>query len=168
MTGSLLKLMTPILSFTAEEAWRVFHGTDTSIMLETRQALPAPQDEEALLDKWEKIRACRAKVMKALEDLRVTGKIGAALEAEVKIWADGEIYELLYSLGDDLKFVFICSKTTLTRSAEDKIECVALDFPKCVRCWHVCEDVGMNPDHPSLCARCLGNLYGKGEARACA
>ena len=100
--------------------------------------------------------------------MRVAGQIGSSLQAEVTLHADGEKYELLASLADDLRFVLICSKTRLIRSAEDKLECVALDHAKCERCWHVRDDVGSDAEHPEICGRCIANLYGEGEVRACA
>ena len=168
ITDTFIKLIAPVLSFTAEEAWRTLHGDDDSIMLHTWQALPAPANEAALLDKWTKIRAVRAEVTKALEELRVDGKIGSSLQAEVTLHADGEKYDLLSSLGDDLRFVLIASQARVVKSAEEKIECAPLTHAKCERCWHVREDVGADAAHPELCGRCVSNLHGEGEKRACA
>jgi isoleucyl-tRNA synthetase len=166
---TLVKLMAPILSFTAEEAWRTISGDpDDSIMLHAWQPLPALADEDALFDKWSKLRLYRAEVTRALEELRIAGRIGSSLQAEVIVHADGEKFDLLSSLADDLRFVFICSKTRLIQSAEDKVECAPLPHAKCERCWHVRDDVGADPAHPDLCGRCVANLYGEGEARACA
>jgi isoleucyl-tRNA synthetase len=169
ITQTFAKLMAPILAFTAEEVWQTINGQDgQSIMLQTWQSLPAPADEVALLDKWGKIRGYRAEVTRALEELRVAGSIGSSLQAAVTIHADGEKHEILASLGDDLRFVLICSQTHLLRSAEEKLECAALTEAKCERCWHVRDDVGSDPSHPEICGRCVSNLYGEGEARACA
>jgi isoleucyl-tRNA synthetase len=169
VTQTFVKLMAPILAFTAEEVWRTITGdADDSIMLHTWQPLPALADEAALLDKWSKIRGWRADVTRALEELRIAGKIGSSLQAEVTMYADGEKYELLSSLADDLRFVFICSKTRVIRGAEDKVECTPLTHAKCERCWHVREDVGADPAHPEICGRCVSNLHGEGEPRACA
>ena len=146
---------------------RITGNADDSIMLHTWQPLPALDDEAALLDKWSKLRAYRADVTRALEDLRIEGKIGASLQAEVTLHADGEKFEILDSLANDLRFVFICSKTTLLRG-EDKVDCAPLSHAKCERCWHVREDVGSNAEHPEICGRCVSNLHGEGEPRACA
>ena len=169
ITQTLVKLLAPILSFTAEEVWQTITGdANDSIMLHTWQALPAPANEAALLDKWNKIRLYRAEVTRALEELRIAGKIGSSLQAEAILYADGEKFELLTSLGDDLRFVLITSQARVVRSGEDKIECLPLSYAKCERCWHVREDVGANPAHPELCGRCVSNLYGEGETRASA
>ena len=169
ITQTLVKLLAPILSFTAEEVWQTITGNaNDSIMLHTWQALPAPADEAALLDKWNKIRLYRAEVTRALEELRIAGKIGSSLQAEAILFADGEKFELLISLGDDLRFVLITSQARVVRSGEDKIECLPLSYAKCERCWHVREDVGADTAHPELCGRCISNLYGEGEVRASA
>ena len=168
ITQTFVKLMAPILSFTAEEVWQTLAANKGSVMLETWQALPALADEATLLDKWSKIRGYRAEVTKALEELRADGRIGSSLQAEVILHADGEKYNILASLADDLRFVLICSKTGLVRSAEDKLECTALTHAKCERCWHVREDVGADAEHPEICGRCVSNLHGEGESRACA
>ena len=111
---------------------------------------------------------CGAEVTKALEELRVEGKIGSSLQAEVTLYADGEKFDLLASLGDDLRFVLIASQARVVKSGEEKIECAPLEHAKCERCWHVRADVGADPAHPELCGRCVSNLHGEGETRACA
>ena len=167
---SFTKLMAPILSFTAEEVWQLQTGAaqagEQSIMLQTWNTLPAPADEGVLLDKWAKLRAVRAEVSKVLEALRAAGQIGSSLQAEVTLYASGEKYALLTSLADDLRFVFICSKTTVIESAEERVHAAVLAHTKCERCWHVRADVGANTDYPELCARCIDNLHGEGEQRA--
>ena len=166
ITQTFTKLMAPILAFTAEEVWQTLAPNAPSIMLETWQPLPEPAGEAALLDTWTQIRSVRAEVTRALEELRVAGKIGSSLQAEVVIHTAGEKYDLLASLGDDLRFVLISSKASVVRSGEDKLVCTALDGAKCERCWHVRDDVGADAQHPEICSRCVANLYGEGEPRA--
>ncbi|MBW7900540.1 MAG: isoleucine--tRNA ligase [Rhodocyclaceae bacterium] len=169
VTGALLKLMAPILSFTAEEAWKEFvKDADASIMLETWQPLPAQDGEAELLAKWTLIRGVRGEVTKVLEDLRIAGRIGAPLQAAVTIAADGDRHAALASLGDDLKYVFIVSAASVVQAAEEKVTATPLEHAKCERCWHVRADVGADAAHPDLCGRCVSNLFGEGDARACA
>ena len=106
--------------------------------------------------------------MRALEELRSSGKIGSPLQAAVSVHCSGEKYAILESLADDLRFVFICSHAEVVRDATDALVCSPLPHNKCERCWHVRDDVGSDPTHPGLCGRCLNNLFGEGEARACA
>ena len=140
---SFIKLMAPILCFTAEEIWQLQSGvggagkvSDDSIMLQTWQPLPAPASEPELLDKWRKIRGYRAEVMRALEDLRIEGRIGSSLQAAVRVHCHGEKHELLTSLGDDLRFVLICSQTEVIDDESEKLLCTPLAYAKCERCWH--------------------------------
>jgi isoleucyl-tRNA synthetase len=163
------KLMAPILSFTAEEVWQLLtKDAEQSIMLHTWHELPKPEGEGELLAKWSQIRGVRAEVTKALEELREAGKIGSSLQAEVELHCAGDKYDLLSSLGDDLKFVLIASKVDVIKAAEEKLVAQASAHGKCERCWHVREDVGSNLEHPALCGRCVSNLHGEGEVRHCA
>ncbi|QDX80839.1 isoleucine--tRNA ligase [Denitratisoma sp. DHT3] len=164
---AVTRLMAPILAFTAEEIWQLV-GTDESVMLQTWHELPAQDGEAALLERWARIREVKAEASKVLEDLRGAGGIGSSLQAEVEIRASGAKHGLLASLEDDLRFVLICSRTTLVEVADASAEAV-LAVPsghaKCGRCWHWRADVGGDAEHPELCGRCVDNLFGAGEAR---
>jgi isoleucyl-tRNA synthetase len=162
----LLRLMAPILSFTAEEAWQTLHPGDASIFCHTWvDVLPAPADAPELLARWTRLRELRARVQKELEALRQEGKIGSSLQAEVAISASGEELELLRALGDDLRFVLITSCATAVAGDAFGVSVQASSHPKCERCWHYRADVGTHGDHPALCGRCVANLFGSGEPR---
>jgi isoleucyl-tRNA synthetase len=163
---SITRLMAPILSFTAEEIHQVT-GRD-SVMLEIWHVLPDVAGKEALVSRWQAIRTVRAEVLKKIEDVRSAGGVGSSLQAEVEIRAADETHDLLASLGDDLKFVLICSKVTLMKvgAGETAVTVAPSLHKKCARCWHWREDVGHDPAHPELCGRCTSNLHGAGEARA--
>ncbi len=166
ITQAFTRLLAPIASFTAEEVWAVLTGkTDDSIMFQLWHDLPALANEGELLAKWAIVRAVRADVTKALEEQREAGKIGSALQAAVEIRCAGEKYEALAALGDDLKFVLICSSTVLVRDEAEQVIATPLAHAKCERCWHVREDVGADAAHPGLCGRCVSNLHGEGEVR---
>ncbi|MFA9440483.1 isoleucine--tRNA ligase [Uliginosibacterium sp. sgz301328] len=167
ITQTVVKLMAPILSFTAEEIWQVLSGNvDDSVMLHTFHVLPSPgQNEEALLERWGRIRAVRGEVAKAIESVRTEGKVGSSLQAEVTVQATGQTYDALASLGEDLKFVFITSKATLVQG-DERIDVQPSSEEKCGRCWHYRADVGAHAEHPELCGRCVANLYGAGEVRS--
>jgi len=165
VTQALTRLMAPILAFTAEEIWRTLTKDENdSVMLHTWHELPTVADEAALVERWSHIGAARVEVLKALEELRIAGKIGADLQAAVTVTAEGEQYEALAALGDDLKFVFITSAATLRKGAF-KVEVDIAPGTKCERCWHVREDVGHDAEHPEICGRCVSNLFGTGESR---
>lgn len=167
ITQAFVRLLAPITAFTAEEVWLVLTGkADDSVMFQQWHELPVQAGEGELLAKWALIRSVRADVTKALEAQREAGKIGSALQAVVEIHCSGEKYDALATLGEDLKFVLICSSTVAIRDDNEQVIATPLEHAKCERCWHVREDVGTHTEHPGLCGRCISNLYGEGEARA--
>ncbi|MGE8320464.1 MAG: isoleucine--tRNA ligase [Comamonas sp.] len=162
ITHAMLRWMAPFLSFTAEEAWKVFGASDT-IFLEKFTDLPA--GDEALLAKWARIREIRDVVNKDIEALRADGKVGASLQAEVTVAAQPEDLMLLQTLADDLKFVLITSAAQAVAGEALGMVVTPSAHAKCERCWHYRADVGSNPAHPTLCGRCDSNLHGSGEVR---
>jgi isoleucyl-tRNA synthetase len=163
---TLTKLLAPVLSFTAEEIWQLgSHGE--SVFLEQWHALPIQNDEADLLARWNRLRELRALTTKRIEELRVAGSVGSSLQAEVTLLASGADFDLLASLGDDLRFVLITSAARVERSeGETRVEAVASSQEKCERCWHYRDDIGAaDSEHPGLCGRCISNLHGDGEAR---
>ena len=168
ITHAMLRWMAPFLSFTAEEAWGHFAGTASqgSIFFETYADLGTP--DAALLAKWSQVRAVRETVNKEIEAVRTAGAVGASLQATVAITAPPADFEVLASLGDDLKFVLITSAATLAVGDALAITVTPSAAVKCERCWHYRDDVGANPAHPTICGRCDSNLHGDGEHRTVA
>ncbi len=191
VTQSLVRLMAPILTFTAEEVWATLQGTtpdqSESVFLQTWHGLPEIADEMAVAASWESLRELRGQVQKQLETLRSAGVLGSSLAGEVRLFASGRAFEWLTRFGDDLRFVFITSKVdvfdgetlplpehavetplSLPGQADPVsvgVEVVASPHSKCDRCWHYRQDVGHNAAFPGLCGRCVANLTGAGEAR---
>jgi isoleucyl-tRNA synthetase len=167
---SLTRLLAPVLSFTAQEAWEVLAGDEASVFEQSWYDFRLPRDADSLRGRWTKLRALRSDVLKQLEELRVAGKIGSSLAGEVELYARGENREFLRSFGDDLRFVFITSQASvLDQSGVEapavRIAVKASPHQKCERCWHYRADVGRDPAHPGLCGRCVANLFGAGEPR---
>ncbi|MCW5605044.1 MAG: isoleucine--tRNA ligase, partial [Burkholderiales bacterium] len=175
ITQSLTRLLSPILSFTAQEVWEVLSESEASVFEQTWYEAPLPADAEALRARWKTLRLLRSDVQKRLEELRVAGRVGSSLAGEVELHANGEHQALLASLGDDLRFVFITSRAqlvdgapadaTVTALADVSIRVIPSLHRKCERCWHYREDVGRDAEHPDLCGRCVSNLFGAGEPR---
>jgi len=174
ITQALLRLMAPMLSFTAEEAWQFFATTeaysasDETIFTQTYYALPEVEASTALLEKFAALRAVRNDVTKQLEEVRVAGGIGSSLQAEVVIKASGAKFEVLNSFADDLKFALITSAANVEQVTDEAAETVVVTpskYEKCERCWHYRADVGSHADHSGLCGRCVSNLFGAGETR---
>lgn len=174
ITNALLRLMAPILSFTAEEAWAsfadkaTFEASDETIFTQTYYSLPEVADAVQLLDKFQVLHAIRATVTKELEEVRMAGNIGSSLQAEIVIKVTADKADLLASLGDDLKFVFITSDAsvaTVATAEEETVVVTPSTHQKCERCWHYRADVGARKEHAGLCGRCVANLFGQGEQR---
>jgi isoleucyl-tRNA synthetase len=162
---SLLRLMAPILSFTAEEAWATFPGNaGRSVFEEVWHALPGPELDPAVLEAWGSVRQFRELAAKKIEEKREAKEIGSSLAAELDIHAHGPVYEALSRLGDELRFVLITSRASvrLAQGSGIGVDVAASKHPKCERCWHYRADVGTD----GLCGRCEGNLRGAGEVRS--
>jgi isoleucyl-tRNA synthetase len=162
ITHAMLRWMAPFLSFTAEEAWKLF-GNSPSIFLEEYAEIGAP--DEALLAKWNRIREIRDVVNKSIEALREQGKIGSSLQANVTIGLPAGDLALLNSLGEDLKFVLITSSAEVLAADALDVNVIPSGDTKCERCWHWRADVGTDAAHATLCGRCVTNLFGSGEPR---
>ena len=165
ITQSLLRLMAPILSFTAEEAWRVCTASsERSVFEETWHPLPESGLDSSALDVWANLRQVRDIVSKRIEEKRERKEIGSSLAAELDIQAHGPMFESLARLGDELRFVLITSRATVHEASGSpvQVEVKASEHSKCGRCWHYRADV----DDAGLCARCESNLNGPGESRS--
>lgn len=178
---ALVRWLAPVVSFTADEIWEFLPGQrEESVFCTTwYEGLEAlPEDFAMNRAFWEQVIAVRDEVSKKLEKLRERGGIGSSLEAEVRLYCEDGLYQLLRQLDDELRFVLITSKAEVfplaqaPASAEPAEEIKGLKIwvepsphPKCVRCWHRRSDVGSHPDHSGLCGRCVENVVGPGEVR---
>jgi isoleucyl-tRNA synthetase len=187
----LVRLIAPILSFTAEEIWQEMREIDKtnrisrcdSVFMSRWEDIVEVRDfdlseDEITNDDWFDIQNLRDEVNKKLEKLRADGVIGSSLEAEVVLYVDEKIEALLRKLKNDLRFVLITSFADVLNFAAAPKDAFTTEIPglklvvkksshkKCSRCWHYREDVGENEEHPKLCGRCVSNLFGDGEARS--
>jgi len=130
--------------------------------------LPAISDSAALIAKWERILEVRQAALKGIEERRELGEIGSSLQADVVVGAGKTHFDALASLGDDLRFVLITSSAKVEHRDADGFELTVTRAPhaKCERCWHYRADVGRDPAYPTLCGRCVSNLFGPGEPRS--
>ena len=169
ITRSLVLLMSPILCFTAEEAWDIIGGgEEDSVLYHTWHDFPPmnPASEAALVEKWKHIREARAVVNAAIEPLRANKAVGSSLQAEVVLTAPEPVLGSLKTLGEELRFAMLVSKITLQQGDAFAAEVAASAAPKCERCWHYVATVGTVAGHKTVCARCAENVDGEGESRA--
>ncbi len=177
---AMSRWLAPILSFTADEIWQHIPGErgDTIFTETWYEGLFALDDDDPFDRRfWEQVMEVRTAVGKRLEQLRADGVIGSSLDAEVDLYCDDSLRDLLERLGDELRFVLITSYARIHPLAERPEEAPLSDLeglaigarasehPKCVRCWHHREEVGADPRHPELCGRCVDNVEGDGEQR---
>jgi len=150
----LLRMLAPVLSFTAHEAWKYLPGRPEGSVFEAgfpRREPPA--DAAALGERYGKLLEVRAEVLKALEVARRDKFIGSGLEAQVTVSADGETLALLRDAQAELPTLFIVSKVALSMGVlAVKVE--RAPGEKCERCWIYAEDRGRDPAHPTLCGKC--------------
>jgi isoleucyl-tRNA synthetase len=175
---AMVRWLAPILSFTADEIWRYLPGQrGRSVFLETWYDLPSAA--QSTID-WDAYIALKSDVARELERLRTEGAIGAPLEAEVRVYVSPEEAPRLTTLGDELRFLLITSAAQVEIVREPPAGATAaasvsksgvwitvqpIQKPKCVRCWHLRDDVGSHAEHPELCGRCVTNVAGAGEVR---
>ena len=155
----LLKLIAPILCFTADEAWKaLLNDQQESPLLHTWQtALPQPADAAELREKWRRLRAQRQRVLAAIEAERMQGVVRSSLEAAVTITTAPEDTAVLASLADELHFLYIVSEVKQTAGEREEIRVTQSAADKCPRCWH--HDASCNAGE--LCNRCRLALDGQ-------
>ena len=170
---SIAKLMAPILSFTAEEIWQYMpeeKGKKTSIHLSSFPFVNNVWKDQNLAKNWECLLDVRARVTKALEDARAEKLIGHPLDASVTIYAPEDLYETLYPYSEELSSIFIVSNARLVKEDNPGAESKGEDIEKlrviveqatggkCERCWKHDNSTGTDPEHPTICNRCRGNI----------
>lgn len=171
IVDALVRMMAPILAFTAEEVWKhmpSWKGKEESVHLAAMPQISGFSDQD-LLSRWDTLSRIRNEVLKTLEAARKDKTIGHPLDAAVLLFAEGDTEALLHSFGEKLlEQVFIVSQVKLQENAEGLNP--ASEFAglytgvakasgeKCERCWVRDESVGSIPDHPGICTRCQNAL----------
>ncbi len=159
--STLVRLLAPILAFTADEAWLAMSHTSSE---DTRSVMlnEMPSFREDLCfegeTRWNALFDLRDDVMKALEEARAEKKIGKSLDAKITVTvSDKERFALLTGFGKELETVFIVSGVTVVSGDRDAVDVLPADGSKCGRCWKYCSD-GAVHDGGFLCSRCLSVL----------
>jgi isoleucyl-tRNA synthetase len=187
IASALVRLLAPIIVFTAEEVWKFFprrEGEPESIHM---AVFPAPEELDTHLDaarvaNWAKLLAVRDEVLKALEQARNLKHISSSLEAKLSFEltppVDGELVALLREYESSLPALFIVSQVKLPAGADGGMTLRALHADafrseaipglavrviraqgqKCERCWNYSTRVGENADVPTVCERCVAAL----------
>jgi len=165
VTG-LCQMLAPILAFTADEAWEFVPGkrVDSVHQSQIRDSKFQPDSLEE--HSYQMLFAVRERVLPELEKARQSKAIGKALEAKVVLSGGTSSAELLLKNWDMLREVLNVSQLkdgglSVPHLASDfgapsvTVDVVKADGQKCERCWHWETDVGSNPEHPTICGRCV-------------
>lgn len=159
---ALTKLMAPILSFTAEEIWRMLPEKAKDTPSVHMAALPTPNvrwADTTLAERWGRLLASRQSVQGVLEAARRDKVIGASLEAVVTLEAGEGEYDLLKQYEADLPSLYIVSEVGLKKAelvaGSVRVGVSVSTNNKCERCWNYRQAVGLDKEHPTLCDRCL-------------
>jgi isoleucyl-tRNA synthetase len=173
LARDLVRLIAPVLCFTAEEIWQELETlagreawSDSTVHA---QLFPEPievPEDRALLERWERLAAVRGEINKALEEARKDGRIGTSLQARVVVeTSDPDLGQFLRSFGDDLHFLLLSSEVDFSPVGADAfrsteipglaVEIQAAAGSKCARCWNYTSDVGQDSEWPEVCARCV-------------
>ncbi len=173
LLDALVRLMAPLLPFTAEEIWA--HMPEHSDKLSSVHLTLLPEanprwKDEPLADKWGVLLKVRAETTKALEEARAKKQIGHPLDATVILSVKDDLYGGLEPYAEDLRFIFIVSNVSLLKDQKlddsfvsENVEGLAIKIEtapgkKCERCWVYETSVGSDSEQPSICERCLKAL----------
>ena len=164
---SLVKILTPMIPFTAEEIWKAMKHTKNedveSVMLTDFPEVNDKYDNNEITEKWNKIIKLKDIVSKELEVARTDKIIGHSLNAKVTLYAEDNQYDFIKDNLELLQTVFIVSAVEVERNArkdEIKIGVKVEQAPgeKCERCWMYSETVGQDKENPTICHRCSENI----------
>ena len=171
--------LAPFTCFTAEEAWLTRHPAKdpgNSVHLRTFPDAPAAWSDPALAEKWGRIRTLRRAVTGALEVARANKVIGASLQAHPQVYAAAAFRDVMDGLDPaelciTSGFTFTDGEAPADAYRHEDIADIAVvvekaDGEKCERCWKVLDDVGSDPDHPTVCGRCADAVRNLAPAAA--
>lgn len=158
LTDNLIRLMAPVLSFLAEEVYQNTKSkSEDSVFLHDFPVADQKWSRPDLATKFAEILRVRAETSKVLEGLRQEKTIGASLEAQLTLTAEGEAYKSLKAYESGLREFFIVSDFKL-KEGQFRIEATKAPGEKCVRCWHYSLETGKNSQFAEVCPKCVEAL----------
>jgi isoleucyl-tRNA synthetase len=158
IADKLCRLLSPILAFTADEAFENLPNQRLESVHLAEFPKVSGADNSQLLSDWERIFSIRDEVLKRLEDARNAKEIGSSLEAKVILTADKETTRFLLPFYEDLRYIFIVSQVEVHEGDATRVEIQRADGAKCERCWNYSTRVGESEKYPTVCERCVGAL----------
>ena len=154
IVSGLAKMLSPMLAFTADEAWDMIPGTkDDSVHMAKWQAINFKRSD-AEQATWQSLFDLREKALPKLEEARQSKTIGKALEAKLTLTQPSDKLDLLQQNRESLRELLNVSQLDV-KSGEANFLVSRADGEKCERCWHWETDIGRHPEHLKLCGRCV-------------
>ena len=164
----LVRLIAPILSYTAEEIWQ----SSTNLLDQEKSVFLSlfsskAQQTKANISKqdWKRIFEIKEVVNQTIERLRNENKLKGSLDAAVTLSLSSDDKKIIDKLGNELHFLFITSNASTVLDDDFKVEISISEYEKCTRCWHRDDSVGTIEKHPEICSRCISNIDEDGEKR---
>ena len=164
----LVRLIAPILSFTAEEIWQThpsLKDQSESIFLDRYGYKDISIEGSITSEDWSRIFEIKDLVNQSIEKMRSENSIKGSLDSIVNLNLKEDDYNLLNKIGDELHFIFISSDAKIKKADNFSIDISVSEDPKCSRCWHRCSSVGTIEGHEEACSRCVENIENDGELR---
>jgi isoleucyl-tRNA synthetase len=158
----MVRLIAPVLVFTAEEIWW-FMGNTNSIHTQKYYQLNQVYLNHEIAKKMDYLVEIKKDVLKALEIERKNKVIGTSVEADIEIYVKSDnVKNSITKMGESAKRFFQVSKvivldekkTGMSDYENSSIIVKKSNGTKCIRCWNYSEDVGLDKNHPELCPRC--------------
>ena len=165
----LIRLIAPILSYTAEEIWQScpnLNNQEESVFLSNYLTNENKDKLEISNEEWKRLFEIKDSVNQSIEQLRNDNKLKGSLDAVVNIEAHDADFSILEKLGTELHFLFISSEANIKKGSSLKINITNSEHEKCVRCWHRDVTVGKNDLYREICQRCITNIAAEGEQRS--
>ena len=170
ITEALVRLVAPILSFTADEVWEYLpkiDGREESVHLALFPKLESifSAATAPVLDEWKQIFTVRDEALRVLEEARQAKRIGKGLEADVEIAASGELFALLQRHAVGLKEIINVSNVRVIESSKDvplAVTALPASGHKCARCWNFMPEVSNFGIWQNVCTRCHNALHEMG------
>lgn len=166
--NALVKLIAPVLSYTAEEIWKYIPKTASdnseSVFLNEMPHKINLDSSEGIISRWDTICEIRDEIKKALENARKEKIIGSSLEADLTVYCSGSLFDFIKSNSSQLQEILMISKLKLESEGKGQyvsdglknlsIDIVHSKLMKCERCWIYSDTVGQNTDNDPVCKRC--------------
>ncbi len=171
---TIIKWITPILSFTVEEIWKYLpRKKPFSIYQETwyKKLSYIHKNNHINIKIWEKLIKIKNYLNKKIEILKYKKQIKSTLETTITLYLKKNFFKKIKKIKSELKFFFLTSKlnikskNNLNKKKFFKIKCNKNTGIKCERCWHYVSKINNHINYPNICKRCITNIVGKGEKR---